>query len=316
MRGTDRLFEPANVGRRVDYVSGSVVAHSPRDERSRWEARVSGDNRESLKTAVGIWYGGSHLGRDRFRRELIDEGTSDAIVDDLRAAARGIVTSRTHEELGTAGALLATAAQGVGLYQWPGFIGDAERKGLRAVERGEVPGVTKASVVGGSPQAMAMGAVLGLVILGFQALTGRGSGPAKPSIAPAQPPAAPPKPSSEDDAAPSPSPRPAVIPDGRRRHILDGEVQGDSYSGGHRYGTGSPGKTEFPQDWSDDKIIGSIRDVVNDPSSDRKPAGGDRIAVTGRRDGVDILVIVRPDGRTVVTAYPTNTPRNPQGERP
>ena len=35
----------------------------------------------------------------------------------LRAAARAVVTSRTHGELGAAGAMLATAEEGVGLYQ-------------------------------------------------------------------------------------------------------------------------------------------------------------------------------------------------------
>lgn len=41
------------------------------------------------------------------------------------------------------------------------------------------------------------------------------------------------------------------IPEDRARHILDGEGR----SGGHRYGTGTPGKTEFPAGWSDDDIL-------------------------------------------------------------
>jgi hypothetical protein len=46
------------------------------------------------------------------------------------------------------------------------------------------------------------------------------------------------------------SPRARVSPDAKI-HILDGDRQG----GGHRHGTGQPGKSEFPPDWSDDKII-------------------------------------------------------------
>lgn len=45
------LFDPPSVARRIDYATGSLVARSPRDERSRWEARLGGPGRESLKTA-------------------------------------------------------------------------------------------------------------------------------------------------------------------------------------------------------------------------------------------------------------------------
>jgi len=44
----------------------------------------------------------------------------------------------------------------------------------------------------------------------------------------------------------------------RRRHILDGDRTG----GGHRAGTGRPGRSEFPTDWSDKKIIHEISDVA------------------------------------------------------
>lgn len=133
------LFDPLSVGQRLDYVSGSVVAHSPRDERSRWEVRVSGANRESLKTAVAVWYGASKLTRSVFRQKLLDPNTSDETIDQLRAAAKGIVDARTHAQLAIAGENLATAAQSVGLYRWPGFLGDAERRGVSAVTEGAIP---------------------------------------------------------------------------------------------------------------------------------------------------------------------------------
>jgi hypothetical protein len=45
-----------------------------------------------------------------------------------------------------------------------------------------------------------------------------------------------------------------IIDAARRRHILDG----DGVNGGHRPGTGIPGKTEFPRGWPDDRIIREI----------------------------------------------------------
>lgn len=58
-------------------------------------------------------------------------------------------------------------------------------------------------------------------------------------------------------------------------------------------------------------MIDAIKDVANDPASGRSAAGRGRTYVNGTRDGVDIEVIVGADGKTIVTGYPTNTPRNP-----
>ena len=88
----------------------------------------------------------------------------------------------------------------------------------------------------------------------------------------------------------------------QRKHILDGE-EGDPKRGGHRPGTGRPGKSEFPKDWSDDKIIHEISDVATDPRSERRPGRGNRTEVEGTRNGVKILVILEKDG-TIVTGFP------------
>ena len=101
---------------------------------------------------------------------------------------------------------------------------------------------------------------------------------------------------------------PAAVSPDRRRHILDGDARG----GGHRPGTGIPNKSEFPRGWSDDRIIAAIEDVANDPASARRLEADGRTVATGRRDGVDIRVVVGRDGRSIVTGYPTNTPRNPR----
>ena len=92
----------------------------------------------------------------------------------------------------------------------------------------------------------------------------------------------------------------------RRRHILEGDVTG----GGHRPGTGIPGKSEFPAGWSDDRIIHAISDVATDPGATRAAGRGGRTIVTGTRDGVEIRVVLEADG-TIVTGFPTNVSRNP-----
>lgn len=96
--------------------------------------------------------------------------------------------------------------------------------------------------------------------------------------------------------------------DARRQHILDGDETG----GGHRAGTGTPGKSEFPADWSDDYTMEQVSDVATDPSSTRVPnpntnVGGD--VVTGTRDGVTISVVVDKNNQ-IHTAWP-HSPRNP-----
>jgi Bacterial EndoU nuclease len=86
----------------------------------------------------------------------------------------------------------------------------------------------------------------------------------------------------------------------RRVHILEGDDGG----GGHRHGTGNPGKTEFPEDWDNEKIAENVMDVARDP--DESPVQqdwNDRWLVSGVRDGVGIVAIVEPDGQ-VWTAWP------------
>jgi hypothetical protein len=85
----------------------------------------------------------------------------------------------------------------------------------------------------------------------------------------------------------------------RVAHILDG----DRWGGGHRHGTGRPGKTEFPSSWDDEKIIGHILDVARDPDSSAVFQANRRWRVHGQRDDVGITVIVKPDGR-IWSAWP------------
>ncbi|NEQ42449.1 MAG: EndoU domain-containing protein [Leptolyngbya sp. SIOISBB] len=106
----------------------------------------------------------------------------------------------------------------------------------------------------------------------------------------------------------------------RQRHIFEGDESG----GGHRAGTGIPGKTEFPESWSDRKILDNIEDIATDPSSTHQQISGRpgalrtrrgdpvRWKAEGTRDGVDITVIYEPAGEGIITGYPTNLPANSQ----
>jgi hypothetical protein len=100
-----------------------------------------------------------------------------------------------------------------------------------------------------------------------------------------------------------------VTPD-RETHILDG----DAYGGGHRHGTGRPGKTEFPANWSDEKIVNTLLDVASRP--DQPPEHQkrkDRWLAQGTREDVQIVAVVAGDG-CLWSGWPKGGPgvvRNP-----
>jgi hypothetical protein len=88
----------------------------------------------------------------------------------------------------------------------------------------------------------------------------------------------------------------------RTTHILDGEPGG---GGGHRHGTGIPGKTEFPASWDDKKIIDTVVDVARRPDLPPKhQESNDRWVVRGTRDDVEVVVVVARDGQ-IWTSWPT-----------
>jgi hypothetical protein len=110
--------------------------------------------------------------------------------------------------------------------------------------------------------------------------------------------------SAWDDAPPAdrdsrPDPDSIGLPPERGGHILDG----DAWGGGHRHGTGRPGRTEFPADWDDERILGHVVDVARSPDARPVWQPNHRWRVHGERDGVEIYVVVLPDGR-IWTAWP------------
>jgi hypothetical protein len=91
-----------------------------------------------------------------------------------------------------------------------------------------------------------------------------------------------------------------IISEDRADHILSGDKTG----GGHRPGTGKPGKTEFPSDWSDEKILDGVSDVAENGTIKGPAHRPGEYVKTGNVDGVDIDVVVKGDG-AVRTGYPT-----------
>lgn len=98
----------------------------------------------------------------------------------------------------------------------------------------------------------------------------------------------------------------AITPE-RRAHILYGDATG----GGHLYGTGAPCKSEFPKTWSEDTIIKEVEVIAaNDNLNWEQQRNG--YYVTEQNVGtVKLRVVKGRDNEKVITAYPTNTGRNP-----
>ena len=117
-------------------------------------------------------------------------------------------------------------------------------------------------------------------------------------------------PAAPEAAADTSKTYPDLTDEQAKRHILAGDKTG----GGHRYGTGKPGKSEFPESWSDEKLLGEISDVATDPAADRRVRPNGRTIVEGTRDGLRIRVVIENPrvGERSVTAYSTNLPRNPR----
>jgi hypothetical protein len=103
------------------------------------------------------------------------------------------------------------------------------------------------------------------------------------------------------DARDRPAENDIQLPTDRDRHILDGDGEGKP-GGGHRYGTGKPGKTEFPERWQDEVILAVVEEVARTPDSVERQRDGSWHA-TGEYDGVRLTAAVLADGR-IWTAWP------------
>ncbi|MGU7771830.1 EndoU domain-containing protein [Burkholderia sp. MR1-5-21] len=95
----------------------------------------------------------------------------------------------------------------------------------------------------------------------------------------------------------------------RTIHILTGDATG----GGHLW-PGSPGKSAFPESWSASKVMNAVSDIATDPLVSEAVQSNGRIVKNGTIDGVNIRVVLESPskGGGIVTAFPTNVPRNPK----
>ena len=95
----------------------------------------------------------------------------------------------------------------------------------------------------------------------------------------------------------------------RQHYILYGD--GDE-GGAHKHGVGEPRKSEFPEDWSDNKIFNAAIEIATDKDVQLSERGRNGF-VAGQKliDGVETRVVFNPETGYIHTAYPVNLPRNP-----
>lgn len=93
----------------------------------------------------------------------------------------------------------------------------------------------------------------------------------------------------------------------RIRHIL----YGDRTGGGHLYGVNAPCKSEFPPEWNEEEIIATVKTLAaNDNMKWQREENGYYTAEQ-KVEGVRVRVVLDREKDDIVTAYPTNRPRNP-----
>ncbi len=93
----------------------------------------------------------------------------------------------------------------------------------------------------------------------------------------------------------------------RKMHMLHGDQSG----GGHMHGTGAPCKSEFPADWTEDKIVATVTNMAaNDNLGWQQQKNGNYVAEAN--DGqVRVRVVLNSNRTQIITAYPVNLPLNP-----
>lgn len=98
------------------------------------------------------------------------------------------------------------------------------------------------------------------------------------------------------------------ISEQRARHIM----YGDGTGGGHLF-PGGPGKSSFPESWSADRILDEVERIAADASIPARTQANGRTVKDVMVDGISVRVVQESsaNGGGVVTAFPTNVPRNP-----
>ena len=99
------------------------------------------------------WQSTDGLSRSAFRDRFLDRYASDALVDQLRAAARGAEWGQTSGEWGYAGEQLAAAALSIGVDGWPRIVADLPEHAMAAgdADASERPRFLRAVDIGDAP---------------------------------------------------------------------------------------------------------------------------------------------------------------------
>ncbi|NQZ14201.1 MAG: EndoU domain-containing protein [Alphaproteobacteria bacterium] len=98
----------------------------------------------------------------------------------------------------------------------------------------------------------------------------------------------------------------AITPQ-RRTHILYGDATG----GGHLHGTGKPCKSEFPANWDESTIIKEVELIASNDNLDWEQQRNGYHVTEQKVGTVNVRVVKGRENKQVITAYPTNVPRNP-----
>lgn len=106
-------------------------------------------------------------------------------------------------------------------------------------------------------------------------------------------------PVQQQGAAPIPEKGAFSITPQRRQHIL----YGDGTGGGHKFGAGKPGKSEFPRSWDDEKIIRIALQIANDEKIPLRPSGRYWLKM-GEAETIKIRVVLNREAGEIITAYP------------
>jgi len=245
--------------------------------------RGAGVLAEGVRARLSVGPGGAHdapwVESGRLRDSIGVAAERDA--DGARAVVGSSDPAAVPQELGTVHAVarpfLAPAAAEMG-EEAARVVGAVVAAGLRGEEiggggEGGEADIIQASATGDdtgrSLLALTALALLYQMLYGRNADPPRTTAPSGPTIVEQSPP------EDKKDAPPANLAKPgeATLSEDRRRYILDGNGKD---GGGHGPGRNTPDKSEFPTDWSDEKVIDAVNDVANDPASGRRPAGRGR----------------------------------------
>ncbi|MCM2343941.1 MAG: EndoU domain-containing protein [Alphaproteobacteria bacterium] len=95
------------------------------------------------------------------------------------------------------------------------------------------------------------------------------------------------------------------------KHLLYGDTRG----GGHLHGSNRPCKSEFPADWDAQEVITTVKQVAANDNLNWKQQDNGYHVSESMVENIRVRVVLNQDQTKIITAYPTNVPRNPCPER-